>query len=112
MRNAETTLAIIEDRGKRGQPLEDVYRQLYNPDLYLRAYGRLYRNAGAMTKGTTEETVDPTFRTSRAEYLRISVGALNPGQCVVGPPHLQEPEDLALQPAQLRREDHGGSAAR
>ena len=56
MRNAETTLAIIEDRGKRGLPLEDVYRQLYNPDLYLRAYGRLYRNEGAMTRGSTSGT--------------------------------------------------------
>ena len=58
MRDADTTLAIVEDRGKRGLPLEDVYRRLYNPDLYLRAYGRLYRNEGAMTKGTTPETVD------------------------------------------------------
>ncbi len=58
MRNAETILGIIHDRGKRGLPLEDVYRQLYNPDLYLRAYGRIYRNDGAMTKGTTTETVD------------------------------------------------------
>src|SRR3954465_4776982 len=58
MRDAETTLAIIRERGRRGLHLEDVYRRLYNPDLFLRAYGRIYRNAGAMTKGTTEETVD------------------------------------------------------
>jgi group II intron reverse transcriptase/maturase len=58
MRTAETILNIIQDRGKRGLPLEDVYRQLYNPDLYLRAYARLYKNAGAMTPGTTGETVD------------------------------------------------------
>jgi group II intron reverse transcriptase/maturase len=58
MRNAETVLAIVRERGERGLPLEDVYRMLYNPDLYLRAYGRLYKNGGAMTKGTTEETVD------------------------------------------------------
>src|SRR3954464_14554716 len=58
MRNAETILTIIRERGKKGQALEDVYRQLYNPDLYLTAYGRIYRNAGAMTKGATEETVD------------------------------------------------------
>jgi group II intron reverse transcriptase/maturase len=58
MRNAETTLAIIRDRGIRGQNLENVYRRLYNPDLYLRAYGRLYRNAGALTEGITPETVD------------------------------------------------------
>src|SRR5690606_30578715 len=37
---------------------EDAYRRLYNPALYLRAYGRLYRNKGAMTRGATEETVD------------------------------------------------------
>lgn len=54
----ESGLAIIHERGKRGLHLEDVYRRLYNPDLYLRAYGRIYRNAGAMTKGTTGETVD------------------------------------------------------
>src|ERR687893_802660 len=58
MRSAEQVLAIIHDRGKQGLPLEDVYRQLYNPDLFLRAYGKIYRNAGAMTKGTTTETVD------------------------------------------------------
>lgn len=62
MRNAETVLSVIRERGRRGLPLEDVYRQLYNPELYLRAYGRLYRNAGAMTKGTTEETVDAMSR--------------------------------------------------
>jgi group II intron reverse transcriptase/maturase len=58
MHNAETTLAIVGDRGKRGLPLEDVYRRLYNPDLYLRAYGNLQRNDGAMTRGTKAETVD------------------------------------------------------
>src|SRR3954465_10027789 len=45
MRDAETTLAIIRERGKRGLHLEDVYRRLYNPDLYLRAYGRIYTAA-------------------------------------------------------------------
>jgi len=58
MRDAETVLGIIQERGKKGLPLEDIYRQLYNPDLYLRAYARLYSNKGAMTKGTTSETVD------------------------------------------------------
>lgn len=58
MRNAETVLSIIQERGKRGLLIEDVYRQLFNPDLYLRAYGRIYANAGSMTQGTTNETVD------------------------------------------------------
>jgi retron-type reverse transcriptase len=58
MRTAETVLNIIRDRGQRGLPVERLYRQLYNRDLYLRAYGKIYRNAGAMTPGTTPETVD------------------------------------------------------
>jgi len=37
MRTAETVLGIIRARGMQGQPLDDVYRQLYNPALYLRA---------------------------------------------------------------------------
>ena len=58
MRSAETVRSIIGERGKQGLPLEDMYRQLYNPGLYLMAYGRLYANAGAMTPGSTSETVD------------------------------------------------------
>lgn len=58
MRKAETVLGIIHERGKRGLPLEDVYRQLFNPDLFLLAYGRIYRNSGSLTPGVTDETVD------------------------------------------------------
>lgn len=58
MRDAETTLAITHERGRNGLHLEDVYRRLYNPDLYLKAYGRIARNAGALTKGVTGDTVD------------------------------------------------------
>src|SRR4051794_4607803 len=58
MQTAEQLLAIIRDRGQRGLPLEDVYRQLYNPGLSLAAYGKLSRNDGAMTRGVTTETVD------------------------------------------------------
>jgi len=58
MRSAETVLGIIRERGRRGLPLEDVYRQLFNPLLFLRAYGRIARNAGALTPGSTAETVD------------------------------------------------------
>lgn len=58
MREANQVLGIIQERGKRGLPVEDLYRQLYNPTLYLKAYGKIYRNDGAMTKGATTETVD------------------------------------------------------
>ena len=58
MQDAETVLNVIRERGERGLPLENIYRLLYNRNLYLRAYGRLYSNQGAMTRGTTAETVD------------------------------------------------------
>ncbi|HMA35902.1 MAG TPA: reverse transcriptase domain-containing protein [Chloroflexia bacterium] len=58
MREADTILEVIRERGRQGLPLERVYRLLFNQELYLRAYARLYRNKGAMTPGSTPETVD------------------------------------------------------
>ena len=58
MRNAETVLGIIRERGSRGLPLERVYRLLFNRELFLTAYGRIAKNAGAMTPGATDETAD------------------------------------------------------
>jgi len=49
MREAATVLDVLRERGRRGLPLERLYRQLFNPQLYLLAYGRLYSNKGAMT---------------------------------------------------------------
>lgn len=58
MRDAEGLLTVLRERGQRGLLLERLYRQLFRRDLYLRAYAKLYRNAGAMTQGATVETVD------------------------------------------------------
>lgn len=58
MQTTEALLGLLRERGKRGLPLRRIYRQLYNINLYLTAYGRIYRNAGAMTPGVTDETVD------------------------------------------------------
>ena len=58
MQNADVLADIYQKRGAKGLPLERVYRHLFDPDLFLRAYGKIYRNAGATTKGSTEETVD------------------------------------------------------
>ncbi len=72
MRNAETVFSIIRERGKKGLPLERVYRLLYNPELYLQAYAKLYPNDGAMTKGITHETVDGTSL-AKIEHLITSL---------------------------------------
>jgi len=58
MQNATTVLGVLRERGRRGLPLEELYRQLFNPGLYLLAYGRIYSNKGSMTPGVTQETVD------------------------------------------------------
>ena len=58
MQNAETVLGVLRDRGRRGLPCDELYRQLFNPDLYQLAYGRVYSNDGAMTPGACGETAD------------------------------------------------------
>jgi len=58
MQKADALLDIYRQRGARRLPLERVYRHMFDYELFLRAYGKIYRNFGAMTKGSTEETVD------------------------------------------------------
>jgi hypothetical protein len=58
MQSAATVLGVLRERGRHGLPLNELYRQLFNPQLYLLAYGRIYANHGAMTPGATQETVD------------------------------------------------------
>lgn len=58
MRTAQTVLSIIQKRGTQKLELDRVYKLLFNRDLYLAAYARLYSNDGAMTEGATNETVD------------------------------------------------------
>jgi group II intron reverse transcriptase/maturase len=58
MRETNTILGLIHERGKKGLPLERVHRLMYNSSLYLTAYGKMYRNKGAMTEGVTDETVE------------------------------------------------------
>jgi group II intron reverse transcriptase/maturase len=80
MQSAETVLSVIRERGRRGLPLERLYRQLFNKELFLLAYGRIYANKGAMTPGVTRETVDGMslakidriIKTLRAESYRWS----------------------------------------
>lgn len=58
MQNAETVMDVLRERGRRGLPCDELYRQLFNPQLYLLAYGRIYSNNGAMTPGACGETAD------------------------------------------------------
>jgi len=58
MQNADILFAVMRSRGEKGQPVERLYRLLFNQELYLRAYAKLYPNKGSMTPGATPETID------------------------------------------------------
>jgi retron-type reverse transcriptase len=58
MQNAETVLGVLRERGGRGLPCNELYRQLFNPQIYLLAYGRIYANQGALTPGACGEIAD------------------------------------------------------
>ena len=76
MQNAETVLSVLRERGRRGLPCDELYRQLFNPQLYLLAYGRIYSNKGAMTPGPDAETADGmTLARSSASSTRCVTSA-------------------------------------
>ena len=61
MRNAESRSgsgASLRERGRKGLPCTQLYRQMFNRELYLLAYGNIYSNEGAMTPGASGETAD------------------------------------------------------
>ena len=39
MQDAATVLDVLHDRGRRGLPCDELYRQMFNKELYLLAYG-------------------------------------------------------------------------
>ncbi len=58
MQETEVVLGVLRERGRKGLPCTQLYRQMSNRDLYLTAYGNVYSNQGAMTPGASEETAD------------------------------------------------------
>jgi group II intron reverse transcriptase/maturase len=58
MQDAGTVLAVLRERGRKGLPCNELYRQMFNKSLYLLAYGNIYSNQGAMTPGPGSETAD------------------------------------------------------
>ena len=58
MQDAGMVLDVLRERGRKGLPCDELYRQMFNKSLYLLAYGNIYSNQGAMTPGASEETAD------------------------------------------------------
>lgn len=58
MTSTQDFLDIVHQCGQRGIPIRKVYRRMKDKDLFLAAYGKLYKNAGSLTPGITDNTVD------------------------------------------------------
>lgn len=58
MQTAKTVLEVIHRRGIEGKTLERLYRQLFNEEIYLKAYAEIYSNKGGLTRGISKETID------------------------------------------------------
>jgi hypothetical protein len=41
MQDAETVLAVLRERGRKGLPCDELYRQMFNRELYLMAFFRI-----------------------------------------------------------------------
>jgi group II intron reverse transcriptase/maturase len=80
MQDAGTVLAVLRERGRKGLPCHELYRQMFNKSLYLLAYGNIYPNKGAMTPGASDETadgmsegkIDLVIKEMRAERYRFA----------------------------------------
>lgn len=51
-------LDVIRKVSQKGNSITDCYRLMYNKELWVKAYVKLYPNVGNLTKGTSEETID------------------------------------------------------
>jgi group II intron reverse transcriptase/maturase len=104
MQNANPILQALRKLGEQRQPLTRIYRCLYSEELFLVAYNKLYRNQGALTPGTANDTVDgmslkrirkiiADLRTERFRFRparRISIPKKNGGSRPLGLPNFTE----------------------
>ena len=59
MRNSKNVLiSLAKHSGNKDYKYERLYRLLYNEEMYLCAYQKIYANEGNMTKGTDNQTID------------------------------------------------------
>jgi retron-type reverse transcriptase len=58
MQESAVVPGVLRERGRKGLPCTQLYRQMFNREMYLLAYGNIYSNSGAMTPGASEETAD------------------------------------------------------
>ena len=69
MQDAGTVLEVLRERGRKGLPCDELYRQMFNKSLYLQAYGNIYSNQGAMRQGLA---MRPLMACQRPRSIRSS----------------------------------------
>jgi group II intron reverse transcriptase/maturase len=74
MQEAKVVLSVLRERGRKGLPCTQLYRQMFNRDLYLLAYGNIYSNQGAMTPGVGEETADGMSEGKISQIMELMRG--------------------------------------
>src|SRR5690348_6225202 len=80
MQDTGVVLSVLRERGRKSLPCTQLYRQMFNWNLYLTAYGNIYSNQGAMTPGAggetadgmSEEKIDQIIEQMRHERYRFS----------------------------------------
>lgn len=104
MQNANQILQAMHKLGEQRHPLTRLYRSLFSEELFLVAYNKLYRNQGALTPGTENDTVDgmslarirkiiDDLRYERFRFRparRISIPKKNGGSRPLGLPNFTE----------------------
>lgn len=69
MRNPEIILNTLATKTKQqGYKFERIYRNLYNPEFYIMAYGNTASKSGNLTPGVSNETIDG-FNLTKIEKL-------------------------------------------
>ena len=76
MRNAgsRSGMSRLRERSRKGLPCTQLYRQMFNRDLYLLAYGNIYSNQGAMTPGATRKPLTDVRGQDRPDHRADAAG--------------------------------------
>lgn len=112
MQNADTVLGVLRERGRRGLPLQRLYRQLFNEQLFLMAYGRIYANDGAMTPGVDGVTPDGMSLAMIDEViglLRVERYQFAPARRVIYPEKERNPAAIGVADLDRQTGRRGGA---
>lgn len=66
---ADQYLQVVHSRGQQGLPLKRVYRNMRRRGLFLKAYAKIYANAGATTVGTDAQDTIQGMSLARVDAI-------------------------------------------